>query len=75
MLQRFINWIRGVIARMFHIDDAKRTLGTDIAISQKMQEAIDLWSAMFLDSAPWLTDDVDWLTDLHHDHVVRIGHH
>ena len=59
MLQRFINWIRGVIARMFHIDDAKRTLGTDIAISQKMQEAIDLWSAMFLDSAPWLTDDVE----------------
>jgi len=43
---------------MFHVTDAKRALNVDIAISQKMQDAIDLWSSMFLDEAPWYTDDV-----------------
>lgn len=56
MLQRFLTWIRGVFSKMLHIDDAKRALRVDIAIGSEMQEAIDLWSAMFLDKAPWLDD-------------------
>ena len=42
---------------MLHINDAKRALNTDIAISTKMQEAIDLWAAMFMDEAPWLDEN------------------
>ncbi len=38
-------------------------------------EATKAWEERMLEIMEWLTDDVDWLTDLHHDHVVRIGHH
>lgn len=57
MIQRFLTWIRGVFARMLHIDDAKRALHVDVAVSREMQKAIDLWAAMFLDDAPWLDDN------------------
>lgn len=56
MLQRFITWIRGVLSKMFHINDAKRTLGAEIAVSSPMQSALDLWMKMFMDHAPWLDD-------------------
>lgn len=54
MLGKFIEWIRGVIAKMFHINDVKRTLGVDVAIGTKMQKAIELWTQMFMNEAPWL---------------------
>lgn len=56
MLQRFLTWIRGVFTKMLHINDAKRTLRVDVAISREMQTAIDQWAAMFMDRAPWLDD-------------------
>ena len=56
MFQRFITWIRGVLSKMFHINDAKRTLGAEIAVSSPMQSALDLWMKMFMDHAPWLDD-------------------
>ncbi len=56
MLQKFLSWMRGVIAGMLHKDDAKRALGVDVAVSAEMQEAIDLWEQMFADRAPWLDE-------------------
>lgn len=56
MLQRFLTWIRGVFSKMLHINDAKRALKVDVAISSEMQTAIDHWAAMFMDKAPWLDD-------------------
>lgn len=56
MLQRFLTWIRGVFSKMLHINDAKRALKVDVAISSEMQTAIDQWAAMFMDKAPWLDD-------------------
>lgn len=56
MLQRFLTWIRGVFPKMLHINDAKRALKVDVAISSEMQTAIDQWAAMFMDKAPWLDD-------------------
>ena len=56
MLQRFLTWIRGVFSKMLHINDAKRALKMDVAISSEMQTAIDHWAAMFMDKAPWLDD-------------------
>lgn len=57
MFKRFLAWIRGVISKMLHISDAKRALKVDVAVSSEMQEAIDLWEAMFRDKAPWLDDN------------------
>lgn len=56
MLQKFLSWIRGVLAKMLHISDAKQALKVDVAISSEMQTAIDNWSSMFLGMAPWLDD-------------------
>lgn len=33
------------------------------------------WETKMLEIMEWYTDDVDWITDLHHRHVVRIGYH
>lgn len=54
MMHRIISWIRGVLSKVLHINDAKRALKTDIAISGDMQTAIDTWTQMFQDHAGWL---------------------
>lgn len=46
---------------MLHINDAKRSLKVDVAISTEMQAAIDQWAMMFIDRAPWL--DVDYFLE------------
>lgn len=56
MFKRFLAWIRGVLSKMLHINDAKRALKVDVAISADMQSAIDLWELMLADKAPWLDD-------------------
>lgn len=56
MIQRFLTWIRGVFSKMLHLGDAKSALKVDVAISTEMQTAIDLWSQMFTEKAPWLDD-------------------
>lgn len=33
------------------------------------------WETKMLEIMEWYTDDVDWITDMHHKHVVRIGYH
>lgn len=58
MFQRFITWIRGVFSKMFNISEAKNALKVDIAISQEMQTALDLWFNMYMSRAPWLNRDV-----------------
>ncbi len=43
--------------------------------SKEEHEATVAWESRMLEIMDWLTDDVDWLTGLHHDHIVRIGIH
>lgn len=54
MLQKIISWIRGVFAKMLHIDDAKRALKVDVSISGDMRVALDTWALMFQNKAAWL---------------------
>ena len=35
MLQKFLSWIRGVLAKMLHISDAKQALKVDVAIRDR----------------------------------------
>ncbi|MEG2678341.1 MAG: phage capsid protein [Oscillospiraceae bacterium] len=39
---------------MLHLDDAKRALHVDVAVSNAMQAAIDKWALMFQEKADWL---------------------
>jgi A118 family predicted phage portal protein len=54
MLNEIKAWIKGVFAKMFHTGDVKTALHIDVAVSEEMQEAADLWGRMFMDHAPWL---------------------
>ena len=46
---------------MLHINDAKRALKVDVAVSSEMQTAIDAWALMFQDKAAWLDDNTQSL--------------
>ena len=46
---------------MLHINDAKRALKVDVAVSSEMQTAIDAWALMFQDKAEWLDDNTQSL--------------
>ena len=54
VFQRFLTWVKGALAKMLHINDAKTALKVDVAVGTDMQTAIDTWAALFQDGAPWL---------------------
>lgn len=33
------------------------------------------WETSMLEIMSWYTDDIDWITGSHHNHIVRIGYH
>lgn len=49
-----INWIRRVINNLFAKQDIKDALNIDVAVSEEMVEAINLWSDMYEDKAYWI---------------------
>ncbi|SHN03758.1 phage portal protein, putative, A118 family [Anaerosporobacter mobilis DSM 15930] len=50
--------IRQVISKMFNRSTLEKELETDIVTSDKMANAINLWSQMYEDKAPWLCSTV-----------------
>ncbi|MCJ0494729.1 phage capsid protein, partial [Clostridioides difficile] len=50
------NAIRGVINKLFNKSSIQNELKVDIAVSDKMSRAIDLWMAMYKNKAPWLNE-------------------
>lgn len=58
MLETFLNWIRQVLKNLIGKSDIKSKLNIDVAVSDKMSESIELWSAIYENRAPWLSDTV-----------------
>ena len=56
MFQKILNFIRGVIKKMFSKDTMQKVLGVDIAISDKMANAIALFENIYMNKAPWLKE-------------------
>lgn len=54
MFQKLLNFIKGVIKKMFGKDTMQKALGVDIAISDKMANAITLFENIYMNKAPWL---------------------
>ena len=52
------------------IDVTMETIGT-----AKARQAAVPWETGMLEIMDWITDDVDWLTGLRHDHIERLAHH
>jgi len=57
MFRKILGWIRSAINKMFNLNIGTK-FNVDIAISNKMETAINLWEKMYKDEAPWLNDDV-----------------
>ncbi len=57
MFNKILGWIRSVINKMFNTNIGTK-FNVDIAISNKMSTAINLWDKMYKDEAPWLNDNV-----------------
>lgn len=57
MFNKILGWIRSVVNKMFNINIGTK-FNVDIAISSKMETAINLWEKMYKDEAPWLDKDV-----------------
>lgn len=58
MFARIIQWVREVLQKMLGTTDLKRVVGSEIAITPLMQNALQLWSQMYVNQASWLNADV-----------------
>lgn len=58
MFQRILNFIKGVIAKMFKTGTIKEALNIDVAISAEMAQAIELFEKIYINEAPWLKKDM-----------------
>lgn len=56
MFQKFLNFIRKQVMKIFSKETIKEGIGIDIAISEEMAKNIDLWTKMYEDEPPWTTD-------------------
>ncbi len=58
MFRKFIDWVRQVLQKLISKSNVKEKLHIDVAVSDKMSNAISLWSSIYEDKAPWLSDTV-----------------
>ena len=58
MFSRLKSIIRQVINKLFNRGTIEKKLKVDIAVTDKMALAIDLWTKLYENRAPWLSDTV-----------------
>lgn len=58
MFTRLILWLRGVLDKMIGKKNIQQALQVDIEMSSEMASAIDLWTRMYENEAPWLSSNV-----------------
>lgn len=61
MIANIVGWIRGVWVRMFGLKTIERVFSAEIAVSERMQNAIDLWARMYRNEPPWAKKSVKGL--------------
>ena len=57
MFEKILNWIKGVLDKMFSKGAIKNALNVNIAISSDMANAITLWEKIYENEADWLKKD------------------
>lgn len=57
MFEKILNWLKGVIGKMFSNNTVKDALGINVAISNDMANAIQLYEKIYMNEAPWLKQD------------------
>ena len=56
MLKRLKGLIGKVVSKLLYRNDIQKELNIDIGISDDMEKAIELWSLLYEDEAPWKKD-------------------
>lgn len=69
MFTRIWEFLRGVVRKLFGKKELQDILNIDVAVSDKMRDAIDLWSCMYKGEAPWLKEP----TYANPERVVSLG--
>lgn len=57
MFQRLLSFIKGVVGKMFSKETIKNAFGVNVAISNDMAKAIDLFEKIYKNEADWLKKD------------------
>lgn len=57
MFRKLFNAIRQVVRKIFSKKNIEEAMKIDLPVSDEMTEAIELWSQMYKDKAPWLDDN------------------
>jgi len=58
MFKQFFGWIKAVLGKMIGRSSIKERLQVDIVVSGDMSDAITLWTNLYENKAPWLSDTV-----------------
>lgn len=61
MFSKFKELIRKVVNKLFPKNLIQKNINAEIAVSDRMSKAIDLWSKVYENKAPWLGEDVESL--------------
>lgn len=58
MFDSFKDLVRGVLSKVFGRTTIENATGEEIAISDEMSRAIDLWCSIYENKSPWISDTV-----------------
>lgn len=58
MFQKLLQFIKEVWSKMIGSSNIKQALRVDVAINPEMASALQLWSLMYANKAPWLNKDI-----------------
>ncbi len=58
MFKKIVNFIKGAINKMFNTTDIAKDFNIDISTSNEVLSAIEKWSNIYNNKAPWLNEEV-----------------
>lgn len=58
MFQKILQWIQGVLNKMLNTSSVKQALNLNVAITPLMVEALQKWSLMYINQAPWVGGEI-----------------
>lgn len=58
MFGKILNWLKGVVSKMFKTSDIAKEFNIDISTSEEVNELIELCTNIFNNRAPWLNEEV-----------------
>ena len=64
MAIRFLEKAKGVLTKLLSREQLAEAIGPDTAVSGEMRTAIELWSKLYVNKPPWLSEEIQSLIPL-----------